>query len=139
MSTSRFKFRVWDQERKEMLEDVQDYPNPFCDWQLDNSYILMQYTGLLDKNSKEIFESDVIRWDDASGGKYWRVAQVLWGEQGCWVFRTIKGKCINCYEDYSHDFQMGSFIYTPDTSSHGNVMEILGNIYENPDLLTLCK
>jgi uncharacterized phage protein (TIGR01671 family) len=84
---------------------------------------VMQFTGLHDRNGKEIYEGDVVRWDDASAGKYWRVAEVVC-KPGHYTFRTEK-----------HDFDMGSFIYCPDTAAHCNVMEVIGNIHENPDLI----
>lgn len=96
---------------------------------------LMQFTGLQDSNGKDIYEGDIVKWDDASSGRYWRVAVVEWHKSGSWNYRTIPQLCINCLKNESHDFKLGSFIYTPDASQYGNVLEIIGNIYEHPNLL----
>lgn len=98
--------------------------------------VVQQYTGLTDSTGKKIFEGDIVRWDDASQGNYWRVAQVVWCEGGCWAFNIIPNKSINCFPNgRSHLFRMGSFIYTPNLSEHGNVLEVIGNIFQNPELL----
>lgn len=94
-----------------------------------------QFTDLLDSQGVEIWEGDVVRWDDASKGRYWRVAEVVWHEVGAWCYRTIPGLCAGALTSYSADFKMGSFIYTPDSSKYGNVLEVLGNVHQNPELL----
>ena len=67
---------------------------------------LMQFTGLLDKNGKEIYEGDVIRW----GAKKSKAVQ--WNNhRNGWNFQ---------------DHQKN---YTPTI-----LWEIIGNIYENPEL-----
>lgn len=154
------EFRVWDDFQKKMsygdkgkdltvaftngkLSEVTlDDNEKSCGWsavpidlERGNRYFTQQWTGLTDSTGKKIFEGDIIKWDDASEGKYWRVAQVIWNLEGCWAFRTIPKQCIGAMTNYSHDFRMGSFIYSPNPSAHGNVLEIIGNIFGNPELL----
>lgn len=98
--------------------------------------VVQQYTGLTDSTGKKIFEGDIIKWDDASNGKYWRVAQVIWHERGSWCFRIIPNKSVNCFPHRrTNDFMMGNFIYSPNPNEHGNVLQVIGNIFETPELV----
>jgi len=80
---------------------------------------LMQFTGLKDKNGKEIYEGDVIQWEeqeDWSTNVYKKTAEVKFVDG---AFRT----------------------HTEFTSNENNLGivatwgEVIGNIYENPELL----
>lgn len=98
-----------------------DTPAKFLSLYGDN--ILMQFTGLLDKNGKEIYESDIVRFSQhrkyhgAFDGDehYERTFIIEWREGGFW------GK--------------DSQIKLRDIA--GEFSEVIGNIYENPDLLKL--
>ena len=76
--------------------------------------ILMQYTGLKDKNGKEIYEGDIIK-TKIFNGKY-ENAEVYWNVNA-WCIRTKKETT-------------GLFV----TKGEYGV-EIIGNIYENQELL----
>lgn len=91
---------------------------------------LMQFTGLHDKNGKEIYEGDIIKWDDDSNGKYWRVAVVRIDPD--LMFQVVKNNIhpLSCRE--GDIFHYGNFIY----KRTDKYLEVIGNIYETPDILT---
>lgn len=117
------KFRAWNEVEEKMLNW-----NEFLDTNMKNTFIapestgliLMQYTGLKDKNGKEIYEGDII---------------FIKGET---KLLDIKGKV-----EYSNTF--AQFIITNtgsivnETEPLGDYeeenIEVIGNIYDNPELL----
>ena len=113
------KFRVWD--GKEM-HAIQDYPHLVIEekgrWfvfhhkMLTCNYIdgqLMQFTGLRDRNYKEIYEGDVVKYP--SGFQH--------------VVEYNEGA------DASGALYIGFSFATPSE----RYCEVIGNIYENPELL----
>ena len=73
---------------------------------------LMQYTGLKDSKGAEIYEGDIVEWQDSTGTAIYP------------NYITVKETV---------EFKGGSFY--PVCMMHGGEFEIIGNIYENPDLL----
>lgn len=108
------KFRAWDDENgcfitHERLLNIASYEDLFC-------MKLMQYTGKKDKNGVEIYEGDiVITTSNALTGK--------WKHK---IFK-IEFKEINCLAGAKYmgfDFQFNV-----------DEVEVIGNIYKNPELL----
>ena len=120
----QIKFRAWDNvdfmTKPFTLEDIVMGRTRFAE--MDST--LMQYTGLKDKNDKEIYEGDIVRWKQASGGvlspdENTYICQIKWSRTG-WACEEIKA----LKDDYHSRFTL--------IPSH---LEVIGNIYENPELL----
>ena len=73
---------------------------------------VMQFTGLQDKNGKEIYEGDIVK-----ANKYWSMAAVHYFAPN-WGISNKKGVCTEFRNDEWESF------------------EVIGNIYENPEPLT---
>ncbi len=78
--------------------------------------IIMQYTGLKDKNGKEIYEGDIVRYNDKLTGA------IVWKYTG-FVLELFNG-------------EKSTIILWHDIDNRDNI-EILGNIYDNPELIVL--
>lgn len=104
-----------------------DPPKP-----VDDNYIIQQYTGLLDKNGKKIFEGDVVEYTNNDGyciedAEIVRKC-VIWHKLDCAFYLVDPPK--------NH----GSFIIDSCDSMLGEICpwdfcNVIGNIFENPELL----
>jgi hypothetical protein len=110
------KFRMYALDIQKMFE--MDRLHLPCTAQPNPASVYMQYTGLKDKNGKEIYEGDIIRdWDD--GYYYW---VVKWNsEYGCFYIHEP-----HIWENFHSDDMIGVF-------AEGTVV---GNIYENEELIS---
>jgi len=121
------KFRAWWIKEKVMINDLEAiYPKGKCAgilgikkikgeslWNFEDIEI-MQFTGLHDKNGKEIWEGDIVKTlqPDEIG--------------------TVE------YVDIRASFELkikGQYYYQPLAKWKKHLLEVIGNIYENPELL----
>ena len=85
---------------------------------------LMQYTGLKDKNGAEVYEGDIVAFEDSDGGyEYPDVAVntgiVEYGELGFYFTNRV---AVEMDDFYIKDGRCDD-------------IEVIGNIYENPELM----
>jgi len=139
------KFRAWTKEDEQMLSVNQ------IDWTDDNTYIfsdttgydytkediiLMQYTGLKDKNDKEIYEGDIVinhgyfnkgivkfgSFKQSAQSKhdrpYWCQGFYANGQE----VKSLLGMKYKLTENYSIE-------------KSEDTLEVIGNIYKNPELI----
>ncbi len=107
------KFRAWGTFENRMVFSEGGFflfPSRIPDnWQ--NCYILMQYTGLKDKNGIEIFEGDIVH--HLTYGGNW---EIVWMPDACgFSFKGIGENLMHC------------------SRLCGLNIEVIGNIYQNPD------
>jgi len=121
---NKYKFRVWNKKHQNMY--YSDNFNCLSDFFGERGYqyhavsdskekiIKMQYTGREDEKGKEIYEGDIVEFNNYENSEMYK---------GLVVFHDCSF-CINLFEDYDYRY-MREFHY----------IKILGNKYENPELL----
>lgn len=141
----KYKFRAWDGQDMLFIDGSDDAEDvKVMDWDLlfdkERGVDLMQYTGLKDKNGKEIYEGDigypsrhperpenlfVVTWDPLTCGYMW-ARQNKKGEPGYTGFGGV-------HEDGERTtYKRAGLMGSPD--KYG--ARVIGNIYEDPELLT---
>lgn len=145
----KIKFRAWDTEKKVMTivlemsleEDNITLMDGDCRiWDTVKGYVAipMQYTGLKDKSGKEIYEGDIVVEDE----EMYSVCKWI-NPLGCFAFVPIEmngesednlRSCTefnNIYELFT-EYGIDTFF---DNQTPNKYVEVVGNIYENPELL----
>jgi len=146
------KFRAWDKDNNKML--VQSTFMSFHVFLLtpdglvyENGklmdYVLMQYTGLKDKNDKEIYEGDIVTesfkgeiiWDGSAKIIQPPIGEVYWANSPSFNIHLLQKGTYQDIEtkEIRDNLHMNHYdgIYIDDWEQ----LEIIGNIYENPELL----
>ena len=109
------KFRAWDKKLKEWVSPdavsitLSGVPMaPYETWMKHNlaDLVVSQFTGLLDRHGKEIWEGDIVKWDDTDFGEF--------AAETCPI-----------------EFKDGSFCHGDIVLKHIDMpcLEVIGNIY----------
>lgn len=135
----KIKFRAYDRERKEYLSagniflsinsgknpndsvlylDVLNSPNKYA-----SRFVIEQFTGLFDKNGKEIYEGDIVKTP---------------------LLDPIFGDILSdAFDNAPIEFSNGSFVVSYYNGNHKiyiqdlyDKIEVIGNIHENPSLIS---
>jgi hypothetical protein len=94
----------------------------FADWL--KYYQVTQYTGLKDKNDKEIYEGDIVKSEHERGVVVIKFGEGYQGEPADGMYPYWGWYTDGWFDRYAFD---------------GDDIEIIGNIYENPELLEADK
>ena len=98
------KFRAWDKIQKKMI------PEWFSIHKNHEPLEFMQFTGLKDKNGKEIYEGDVVKGD----------YRVIWKQK---------------FASFGLVHPSWLFVHYFGEAADPEECEVIGNIYESPELL----
>ncbi|RTK82662.1 YopX family protein [Enterococcus faecalis] len=131
------KFRAWD-KRENTMRDVAvlhftkggkvnsiEYwktPSELKSYHVRN-LVLMQSTGLKDKNGVEIFEGDIVQYRD---GEYSYLG-------------IVKRDCYQFFIDGIEPDDNYDFIDVSNTFDGTSSLEVIGNIWDNPELLEVAE
>ena len=153
------KFRAWNKELKVMDYDggVYDLFDPniqSCKYlylnmiilDISGKFDLMQFTGEHDNQGREIYEGDLVKWreqasrDESIKSNEYIFGLVLWDRKACKfvISQITKG---------TWTYKVGNSLFEHDTEfySYGgeefswDELDVVGNIYENPDLYSSLK
>jgi uncharacterized phage protein (TIGR01671 family) len=170
------KFRAWDKQKKCMWDDINssmaiNFAGDLCsdfedclydgnnDMRSEKDFFVMQYTGLKDKNGKEIYEEDIVqdKFIDVEGETLYIVE--WYPPWACFIKKNIgnesfidsaelRGDWLKLAKDRVDELNekenRQTICYSTDSESLGQIyresdtyydMEVMGNIYANPELL----
>lgn len=126
------KFRAWDKLRKRMstvdriyfdTEGVQLRDDSGLYWRDFRDIILMQSTGLADKNGVEIFEGDVVRFSHLSGHLF-----------NGFINRVAWDKCNAAFKLVPLDMTWSDTYFSNSGEDTLKSLEVIGNVYEKDKL-----
>lgn len=113
------KFRAWNKKKKEMelLGSLSAIYACEGDCIETDNLIYLQFTGLKDKNGKEVYEGDIIRHNTNINSPFSK------------KYTLVIEDLFEFFEDKGYALSELCESYNPEN------LEVIGNIYENPELL----
>lgn len=144
------KYRVWDKVNKEWLTgsealDVYWINNElkvqvgieFADGRSQDEFEIVKYTGLKDRNNKEIYEGDIVRHISAHNSKRIEIVGHVRYERQCCAYWIV-------YTEYNihskrviHKYKNLNADYGDDNDNYINLsIDVIGNIFYNPELIS---
>ena len=123
MSQRIIKFRAFGKVTGIMVDCTPSWWNQYWDEELKENWEIMQFTGLKDKNGKEIYERDIVQ-------------SIYWGQpkraKGIVIFEGYEWKTVPKNRgSHKTSYELWSDV----VGEEGTSVEVIGNIYENPELL----
>jgi uncharacterized phage protein (TIGR01671 family) len=128
---NRFKFRVWDKLAKRMIYPHNDNQQHFIidlngrfhnlqNGSGGDDYVIQQYTGLNDKNGNPIFEGDIVQYNQNSSYDNMDFIAKWSDDKLGFIFQSNSGEQLVNQTPHLNRFKH---------------LEVVGNIFENPELL----
>ncbi len=129
------KYRAWDKEEKRFWtqKEMTEIGGYYYTWGLGNyngRFILMQFTGLFDKNKKEIYAGDIVEIQITHETKTSYKSQVYFDYDGACVDLHPAHKSMG----HKGTRRLSEYLFI-DSDFSQSKCKVVGNVHQNPELL----